>query len=75
MRSLGKIMDKRYKETKKPNCHFCGARSESKESGAKAGYRACPLHTTPPKGWTKHLSHPSGPTPAHTPYKEQARPS
>ena len=45
---------------------------------AKAGYWACPLHTTAPKGWAKHPSHPSSPTPGHnlslTPYKEQACP-
>ena len=35
--------------------------------GAKAGYCACPLYSTPPKGWAKHLSHPSGQTPGHTP--------
>ena len=49
----------------------------SEEPGAKAGYYACALCTTPPKGWEKHLSHPSGPTPEHTPtltpYEEQAR--
>ena len=27
-------------------------------SAAKAGYCACPLHTPPPKGWAKPLSHP-----------------
>ena len=47
-------------------------------TGAKAGYCACPLHTTSPKGWAKHLSHPSDQTPGHTltltPYKERAQP-
>ena len=70
---------KRYKETKKPNCHFWRAWSKSRGWGPRAGYCAHPLHTPPPKGWAKHLSHPSGPTPGHTPtltpYKEQARPS
>ena len=66
MQQLGQILDKRYKETKKP----------FEEPGAKPGYCPCPLHTTPPKGWAKHLSHPSGQTPGHsptlTPYKGQA---
>ena len=45
-------------------------------SGAKERYCACPLHSTPPKGWANYLSHPSCQTPEHTPillpYKEQA---
>ena len=57
---LGQILDKRYKETKKPNCHFWRVWSKSRGLGAKAGYCTCPLHTTPPKRWAKHLSHPSG---------------
>ena len=70
---LGQIVDERYKETKKtPTATFEGP-------GAKPGYCACPLHTTLPKGWAKHLSHPSSPTPGHTPtltpYKEPACPS
>ena len=48
------------------------------EPGAKAGYCACPLHTTPPKGRAEHLSHPPGLTPGHTPtltpYKKEACP-
>ena len=28
------------------------------ELGAKARYCACPLHATPAKGWTNHLSPP-----------------
>ena len=75
---LGQILDKRFKETKKPSCQFWRVWSKSRRSGAKAGYCACPLHTMPPKGWANHLSHPSGMTPGHTPtltpYKEQARP-
>ena len=30
--------------------------------GAKAGYCTCSLHIIPPKGWAKHLSHPSAQT-------------
>ena len=42
---LGQMQDERYKETKKiPTAAF-------EEPGAKAGYCAYPLHTTPPKGW------------------------
>ena len=76
---LGQILNKRYKKTpKKPNCHFWRARSKNRELVAKAGYCACPLHTTPPKGWTNDPSHPSGQTPGYIPtlipYKERARP-
>ena len=54
----------------------------SEEPGAKTGCReqtlCMSLHSTPPKGWAKHLSHPSSLTPGHTPtptpYKEQAPP-
>ena len=40
---LGQILDKRYKETKKPICHFLRAWNKKAESGAKAGYCTCPL--------------------------------
>ena len=70
MCSWGKFWTKRYKKTKKTPT------ATSEELGAKAGYCACPLHPAPPKGWAKHLSHPSGLTPGHiptlTPYKEPA---
>ena len=76
MRSYGKCWTK---DTKKSNCHFGRAQNKSRGSGAKAGYCACPLHTTSPKGWANHLSHRSSRTPGHTltltPCKEQARPS
>ena len=76
---MGRFWTKDTKRPKKPNCHFRRARSKTWVSGAKAGYCARPLHATPPKGWAKHLSHPSGPTPGRTPaltrYKEQARAS
>ena len=73
---LEQILDpKDTKRPKRPNCHFWGAWSKNRVSGVKAGYCICPLHTTPPKGWGKHLSHPSGPTPGHiptlTPYKKE----
>ena len=48
---LGQTLDKRYKETRKATCHFRGAWSKCRVSGAKAGYWACPLDTTPPTGW------------------------
>ena len=71
MCSWGKFWTKDIKGPKNPTATF-------EEPGAKAGYCTCPLHT-PPKGWAKHLSHPSNPTPGHTatltPYKEPARPS
>ena len=49
MPSWGQILDKRYKNTKKLNCHL-----KKKKSGGKAGVRtkAWALHTPPPKGWT-----------------------
>ena len=60
MCSWGKLWTTRYKKTKNPT-------ATSEEPGAKAGYRACPLHSTPPKGRADSLSHPSGLTPGHTP--------
>ena len=48
-------------------------------SGTKAGFSACPLHTTPPENQAKHLCHLSSPSPGHTPtltlYNEPIRPS
>ena len=52
MRSWGKFWTKDTKQPKNPT-------ATSEEPGAKAGYCPCPLHTAPPKGWAKHLSHPS----------------
>ena len=43
------------------------------EPGTKAGYCACPLHTTPPNGWADHLSHSSTLTPGHTPTSNRIR--
>ena len=62
MCSWDKFWTQKKQETKKPNCHFGGAWSKNKSVGAKskAGYWACPLHTTPPKLWAKSLRHPSG---------------
>ena len=67
---LGQTLDpKDTRRPKNPTATF-------EEPGAKAGYCPCPLHITPLKGWAKHLSHPSSPTPGHTPtltpHKEQA---
>ena len=42
MSSWGQILDKNTKRPKFPTAIF-------EESGANAGYCACPLHTTPPK--------------------------
>ena len=67
-----KLWTTRYKKTKNPT-------ATSEEAGAKAGYCACPLLSTPPKGWADHLSHRSCPTPGHTPTltpcKELAHPT
>ena len=49
---LGQILDKRYKKDQK------NPTATSEELGAKAGYCERPLHSTPPKGWATHLSHP-----------------
>ena len=58
---LGKILDpKDTKRPKNPTATF-------EEPGAKARYCAGPLHTPPPEAWAKHLSHPAGLTPGHTP--------
>ena len=69
---MGQILYKRYKKTKKP------PNATSKKLGAKAGYYACPLYSTPPAEWAQHLSHSSNSTPGHTPTltpcKEQAFP-
>ena len=63
---LRQILDKRHKETKKPNCFFQRGWSKSSIS-------------IPPKGWAKHLSHLScqisGQPPTLTPYKKQAHPA
>ena len=71
MCSWGKLWTKYKKRPKSPTAAL-------EEPGAKAGHCACPLHTAPPKAWADHLSHPSGPTPGHTPtltpYKKQACP-
>ena len=55
---LGKILDKRYKKTKKTQL------ATVEELGAKARYSAFPpllprRHTPPPKWWGDHLNHPS----------------
>ena len=60
MRSWGKFWT-RYKKTKNPT-------AASEEPGAKAGYSACPLHSTPPKGWADHLRPPSSPSLWTRPY-------
>lgn len=44
----GKLWTRVYKKTKSPV-------ATSEEPGAKTGYCACPLHTTPPKGWANPL--------------------
>ena len=70
---LGQILDKRSKETEKPNCHFwrawskTGCQEQNWVSGTKAEYWACPLHTSLPEGWADHLRHPAVWPPGHTP--------
>ena len=67
MHSWDKLWTRRYKKTKKSQCHFWRAGSKNRVSGAKAGYCPRPLHSTPPKGRANHLSHTSSPTHGHTP--------
>ena len=55
------------KDPKKPNCHFWRAWSKRRGFGAKQVCCACPLHSTSPKEWAKHLSHPLNSMPGHTP--------
>ena len=50
---LGQIMDKIQKDQQNPT-------AISEELGAKAGYCACPLHTTLPKG-RAHVTPPAPP--------------
>ena len=59
MCSWGKLWTKRYKKTKEPNWYFWRVGRRNRVLGAKAGYCACLLHSTPPKRWVDHLSHPS----------------
>ena len=54
------------RDQKNPNCHFWRAWSKNRVLGAKAGYWACPLHSTPPEGWAKHLSHLSSQPPRYS---------
>ena len=74
--SWGKFWTKRYKRPKQFNCHFWRAGNKNRVLGAKAGHCACPLQSTPRKGWADHLSHASSQAPGHTPtlsaYKEPA---
>ena len=55
MRIWGKFWTIKYKQTKKPNCHFQRARSKSKA-----------LHTYTTKGVGKPPKPPLHPTPGHT---------
>ena len=64
MCSWVKIWTKIYKrQTQLP---FLKSREKNWVSGAKQGTAQAPaLNAT--KGWAEHLTHPSGPTPGHTP--------
>ena len=57
--------DKKTKKTRLPLLKSW--EQKNRVLGAKAEYCAFPLHSTPPKWGAKHLSHPSGLTPGHTP--------
>ena len=73
---LGQILDNKIQEDQKNPTATSEELGAKAGVGRKAGYCTCLLHKTPPKGWEKHLSLPSGPTPGHTPtltLGEQAR--
>ena len=58
--------NKIQKKKKKPT-------TPSEEPIAKARHNPCPPHTSPPKGWEDHLSHPPGPTLGSTPTSPHVR--
>ena len=61
---LGEILDKNIKKKKKKKQKNPSATSE--EQGEKTVWeQKCCLHSTPPEGWAKHLSHPSRLTHGH----------
>ena len=77
MRGWGnKIKDKIQKD-QNPTLVTYEELEQKQGVGSKSRILHIPPHSTPPKGWADHLSHPSGPTPGHTltPYKEPVRPS
>jgi len=71
-------MDKMEKAPhSKIKSEFLLLKSQETKQDVRSKSRASPLHMTPPKGWTDHLSHPSAQpldTPP-TPYKEAAHPT
>ena len=76
-RGWGKFWNQKIqRDQKNPTATFEGPGAKTGCWEQKQGTVQGPLHTAPPKGWAKHLSHPSsqtpGQTPSLTPYKEQA---
>ena len=69
---------KRQKKKKKTQLPLLKSREQKHGVGSKSRVLRMTPHSTQPKGWAKHLSHPFGPTPGHTPalppHKEPARP-
>ena len=55
---LDQILDPQNSKTKKSSWQLWGAWSKNRASGAKAEYGTHPLHSTPPRGWADHPSHP-----------------
>ena len=49
MCSGGKLWTKRYKKTKKSLLPLLKSQKQKTVLGAKAGYKACPQHSTPPR--------------------------
>ena len=69
----GKLWTKRYKKTKNPTATSEEPGAKNSVLRAKAAYYICSLHTALPKGWARHISHPSSPTPGHTPTSPRIR--
>ena len=68
--AVGTNSGQKIQRNQNPNCHFWRAWSKSRMLGAKAGYWACPLHSTPPKGgWQATSASPPAPdTPVPSPH-------
>ena len=64
---LGQIMNKKIQQPNKQEAQLLLLESQEQKQGVRERVLHMPLDSTPPKGWAKHLNHPSNPTPGHTP--------